>query len=236
MLSAMTAAVPPRLWHATHPDSLASQASAPILVGRQGVYSPDGELHGYELLFRTAGLRGVTPDLWDVETQDLATEHVIAAAFHQGTDVIDGLDASVNFTGNYLLTRADLGCDPRSVIIEIVESTPLVPGLIERVAALRDQGFRIALDDFMETAAQCALLPLADFVKVDRRDLDSPELGPALVDRARGSGRILVAERIETQEQLDVVVALGFDQVQGHVFQQAEVLSIPTPAQASARR
>lgn len=218
--------VVPRLWPHTYPDDRSGCEPDPIHVGRQGVYTSDGGLFGYELLFRAAGLPGAHVDQWTAAEQDLATEHVIAAAFHQGRDITNGLDVSVNFTGSYLLGREDLACDPDSVIIEVVESTELEPGLIERVQHFRDLGFRIALDDFTATAAQSAILPMADFVKIDLRDL--LEFGPTLVDQARGHGRTLVAEQVETESQLDALVAMGFDQFQGFYFQTVEVLDIPS--------
>jgi c-di-GMP-related signal transduction protein len=220
----VTALAQPRLWHTTHSGELDSSSPAPTLVGRQGVYLADGSLCGYELLFRAAGQQGAQADLWDECDQDLATEHVIAAGFHQGVDVTDGRDASVNFTGAYLLAHDSLQCDPRNVIVEIVESTQASESLVERVRSLREEGYRIALDDFMNTQAQLDLLPFANFVKVDLRDLD--EFGPSLVDTVRRDGVVLVAERIETLEQLDMTIALGFDQFQGHYFAKAEVLTV----------
>ncbi|WP_061965283.1 EAL domain-containing protein [Demequina aurantiaca] len=222
----MTTSATPRLWHVTHPEAVARYTKVPTLVGRQGIYTPGGELFGYELLFRAAGLKGARADRWNAEDQDLATEHVIAAAFHQGIDITNGRDASVNFTGNYLLTHRDLACDPATVIIEIVESITLQHPLVDRLRELRAQGFRIALDDFTATDAQCELLPYADFVKLDQHDVT--RLGPQLVERARGNGRTLVAECVETQSQLDALVALGFEQIQGDLFEHTEVLSIPT--------
>lgn len=203
-------------------------------MGRQGVFDAAGVLQGYELLFRAAGLKGARVDLWGAEDQNLATEHVIAAAFHQGTDVSNGRDVSINFTGEYLIKRHDLQCDPTRVIIELVESATPVDLLLDRLRALRTRGFRIALDDFAATAHQCGFLPLVDFVKVDLRDI--AQQGPSLVDRARGDGRVLVAERVETEAELNTAIDLGFDQFQGHLFEVAQVLTIPTKGRPGATR
>jgi len=218
----------PRLWHLTHPESTTGHSVVPTLLGRQGVFGTDGSLQGYELLFRAAGLSGARADLWDADGQNLATEHVIAAAFHQGFDVADGRHTSVNFTGSYLVSRDSLDCDPATVIIEIVESTDAHQALLDRLRELRAQGFRIAIDDFVANDAQCALLALADFVKIDYRDLVAT--GESLVALARGGNRRLVAERIETREQFDETLALGFDLFQGHYFEAAIVIAVPQPA------
>ncbi|WP_430868881.1 EAL domain-containing protein [Demequina aurantiaca] len=217
----------PRLWHHTHPEATATHKSVPILVGRQGLFTAAGELLGYELLFRAAGFKGSRCDLWTHQEQDLATEHVIAAALHQGTDVTRGLDASVNFSDTYLLAHRDLRCDPRKVIIEITESSVMSDALLTRIQELRAEGFRVALDDFVATDTQCQLLPFADFVKIDLRDISGRE--DALLSHARGNNRVLVAERVETQAELAEAVTLGFHQFQGHLFEPTEVVSVPSP-------
>jgi EAL and modified HD-GYP domain-containing signal transduction protein len=73
------------------------------------------------------------------------------------------------------------------------------------------------------------MLPYADYVKVDRRDIY--ERGSELVDLARSTGATLVAERIETREQLESCLGLGFDLLQGFYLETAHVLNrTPVPS------
>jgi EAL and modified HD-GYP domain-containing signal transduction protein len=191
-------------------------------MGRQGIFTADNGLAAYELLFRSPGRMGLRVDLWNSRQQDRATEHVIAAAFHHGEDVTHGLPAFVNFTRSYLLDRDSLHCDPRAVVIEVVESAYADDALRSRLAQLRDMGFRVAIDDFIGTRSQVELLSHADFVKIDYRDLVAR--GDALVDLARTHASTLIAERVETRSAMIECQALGFDLYQGHLFEPAIVV------------
>jgi len=209
----------PRLWHLPLTGRHAGAARTRILLGRQGIFTAARELVAYELLFRAPGRLGLRIDLWNQRQQDRATEHVIAAAFHHGADIAPDAPVSINFTRSYLVTHADLQCDPAKVVVEVVESAFADDALRSRLAGLKAQGFRIALDDFIGTRSQMDLLEHADFVKVDFRDLTAR--GADLVDRARQGGARLVAERIETRDALAQCLGLGFDLFQGHAFEPA---------------
>jgi c-di-GMP-related signal transduction protein len=162
---------------------------------------------------------GLRVDLWNARQQDRATEHVIAAAFHRGPHVTEGLPAFVNFTRSYLVDRPNLHVDPAHVVIEVVESAYADDALRARLGELRAEGFRIAIDDFIGTRSQIALLEHADFVKIDYRDLTAR--GPQLVDLARQSNCSLIAERLETADALETCKHLSFDLFQGHCFEPA---------------
>ena len=197
----------------------AAAAQTRVLVGRQGIFTDDRELVAYELLFRAPGRLGLRIDLWNQRQQDRATEHVIAAAFLDGPDIAPGLPVSINFTRSYLVAHHDLHCDPAKVVVEVVESAFADDALRARLTELHEAGFRIALDDFIGTRSQIDLLPLAEFVKIDYRDLTAR--GPSLVDLARQSGATLLAERIESRAALAECLDLGFDLFQGHAFEPA---------------
>ena len=167
---------------------------------------------------------GLRIDLWNSTQQDRATEHVIATAFHRDVDIAPGTDTFINFTRGYLLSNPDLACDPERVVIEVVESAFADDDLRQRLADLRAEGFRVAIDDFIGTRNQVALLGEADYVKIDYRDLNAR--GPSLADLARGSGAILVAERIETRAQLEECADLGFTLFQGHALEPAITIHV----------
>ena len=190
-----------------------------MLVGRQGIFTGTFELVAYELFFRAPGRLGLRVDLWNQTQQDRATDHVIAAAFREGADIAPNHPVSINFTRSYLVGRRELHCDPAKVIVEVVESAFADESLRQSLTELKAQGFRIALDDFVGTRSQMDLLALAEFVKVDYRDLKAR--GSELVELAREGGATLVAERIENRAALAECVDLGFDYFQGYAFEPA---------------
>ena len=124
--------------------------------------------------------------------------------------------------------------DPSRVTIEITETTVLtdVPIVTEHLEALRAMGVRVAIDDFgtgYTSLAHLRALPV-DALKIDRSMIvNAGEASDAhvlalLVDTAHALGLRLVAEGVETPEQLDRVQSLGCQSIQGYLF------SRPLPA------
>ncbi len=212
----------PRVWHLPLSGRHTSSSTRRVLLGRQGIFSAEHQLLGFELLFRAPGRQGLRIDLWNARQQDRATEHVLAAAFFGGVDVSEGLPLFVNFTRSYLVDPASYLRAPNEIVIEVVESAHADASLFDRLAALKARGYRIAIDDFLGTSSQRRLLELADFVKIDYRDLAAR--GERLVDAARESNARLIAERIETPAEFEECHRLGFEQFQGHFFEAAVVL------------
>ena len=212
----------PRVWHLPQAAPDVDLAVPRVLLGRQGIFSAARELVGFELLFRAPGREGLRVDLWNARQQDRATEHVLAAAFFGGDDVSGGLPLFVNFTRSYLVNRGSYLRPPDEIVLEVVESAHADASLFDRLAELKAAGYRVAIDDFLGTDSQRRLLELADFVKIDYRDLASR--GPHLVAAARTSAATLIAERIETEATFQECLELGFEQFQGHLLERAIVL------------
>ena len=116
-----------------------------------------------------------------------------------------------------------------SVVIEITEGERLegVQGLAERTAALRDLGFRIAVDDlgagYAGLNSFAAVRP--DIVKLDMglvRDIDRDptraRVASSMIELCRDMDILLVAEGIETIAERDTLVELGCDYFQGYLF------------------
>jgi EAL domain-containing protein (putative c-di-GMP-specific phosphodiesterase class I) len=127
------------------------------------------------------------------------------------------------------------GLDPERLEIELSESM-LRDDEVETLlslAALRDLGVGVALDDFGAGLASLSMLkrlPLEQ-IKIDRGlvrtlpdDTEDVAIVRAIVDTAHALGLDVVAEGVETEGQRALLAALGCDQAQGLLF------SPPLPA------
>ena len=129
-----------------------------------------------------------------------------------------------------LATRArDCGLSPTSIVIEITERQAVddFPRLMYALNRLRDQGFKIAVDDagagYSSLHAIAEIRP--DFVKIDRslvRNLDvngeRRALLSALVQYARNIGTQILGEGSETFEELGTLIDLGVPYGQGYLM------------------
>ncbi|WP_432972710.1 EAL and HDOD domain-containing protein [Dactylosporangium sp. CA-233914] len=197
-------------------------ASGAVHVGRQPIFDRDGDVHGYELLFRgDAGAVGAD------ERGAYATSRVLITAFTEiGIEPLCGRGLCfVNLTREFLVGELPLPFDAEQVVLEILETVEIDDAVVAAVAGLVRQGFRIALDDYVFGLGHEPLLELAAYVKIDVLETP-PEKLDATVERCRKyAGVKLVAERLETPEQLDLARALGFDYFQGYVLGRPQVVS-----------
>jgi EAL domain-containing protein (putative c-di-GMP-specific phosphodiesterase class I)/GGDEF domain-containing protein len=121
------------------------------------------------------------------------------------------------------------GRSPSECVLEITERTyaESASRLRERVAELRKHGFRIAIDDM--GTGYSALHVLAelqpDFIKLDKmlvRDLpDEPikrNLVSAITGFARDSQSVVIAEGVETEDEVETLESLGIELQQGYFF------------------
>ncbi|MGI9603890.1 MAG: putative bifunctional diguanylate cyclase/phosphodiesterase [Acidimicrobiales bacterium] len=118
------------------------------------------------------------------------------------------------------------GIEPGQICIEITESSAFDagPASVGALKALHDRGFLLALDDFgtgYSSLAHLRDLPLST-VKVDRSftaRLTTPTseraIAEAIVSLAGDLGLEVVAEGVETAEQLEQAQELGFTSIQG---------------------
>lgn len=213
-----------------------AQVGAHLFVGRQGIFGRGGAVHGYEFLYRAGRQHTLRVDQWTAQAQDRATLRVLQATFGPSgvRSVASDALVFVNFTRSFLVGDLPIPPEPDRLVMEVVESVRADDAVLAGLVRLRNRGFRIAIDDFVGLTHQVAMLPYADYVKVDRRDLF--QRGPELVELAASHGATLVVERIETRAELDWCEELGFDLFQGFYLETTQVLNrTPVPSQRSER-
>jgi c-di-GMP-related signal transduction protein len=103
------------------------------------------------------------------------------------------------------------------VVIEILENIVPTPDVVELCKGLCQSGYDLALDDFIGHPKWDALIPFIKFVKVDFRAADS-DIRRAIVQRFRGQGVHLLAEKVETQAELEQARSMGYSFFQGFFF------------------
>jgi EAL and modified HD-GYP domain-containing signal transduction protein len=113
--------------------------------------------------------------------------------------------------------------DPNSVVIEILENTGYGPDVIEASRALVQDGYRLALDDFVYEPGYDPLLELAHIVKLDVL-AHTPEELKRQLDLVRRFKVECLAERVETAEMRKYCASLGFDLFQGYYFARPETV------------
>ena len=193
-----------------------------LFLGRQPILDREQRLVAYELLFRNG-----TTNAADVTDGVAATATVIANAFTE-LGIVDALGdcrGFINVDLEFLFNDVIELLPPQSVVLEILETVPPTDGVVERCRFLKNAGFTLALDDIVQLGPEyAALLELVDIVKVDLPTLSRVEL-MQLAMKLKPTGKQMLAEKVDTREQMEQCLKLGFHLFQGYYFAKPTILA-----------
>ena len=187
-----------------------------IFVGRQPILDRDQNVVAYELLFRASASAS---DAVYAE-QGAASLRVIVNAFMtMGLDRVLGRHLGfLNVVGSMI--KSDLiEALPQDENVEIDES------LTRRLGELDRMGFALALDDWIQDDYRAEMLDLARYVKLDLVEIPRPQWRKVVRKlRQQKQDVLLLAEKVETREEFELCLSLGFDLFQGYFFSTPQVL------------
>ena len=134
-----------------------------------------------------------------------------------------------DFLTNLLATLDETGLDPKYLVLELTESVLMkraesTAGILQ---TLRESGVKVAVDDFGTGYSSLSYLRKfpVDALKIDRSfirqlsaDGDDTTIVTAVIGMARGLNLRVVAEGVETREELAFLAAHHCDDAQGYYF------------------
>ena len=138
-------------------------------------------------------------------------------------NMLGGKKAFLNFNERLLLDGIHQSLPSETIVIEILETVEPTADLLALCRSIRDQGYTIALDDFVSTPELEPLTHLAQLIKVDIRATGKPEQ-QRLLRTYRSRGIALLAEKVETYEEYEWARAAGYDYFQGYFFARPNVM------------
>ncbi|HWJ08681.1 MAG TPA: EAL domain-containing protein [Nocardioides sp.] len=124
---------------------------------------------------------------------------------------------------------AESGLPPEQLVLEITETklVTITGSLLRDMVALRDLGARVAVDDFgtgYSALTHLVDLPV-DIVKLDKgfvsemvTNRSARAVGAGVSAMAAGLGIVAIAEGVEDSAQADLLLAMGYSQLQGYLF------------------
>lgn len=215
----------------TSPATPAAQ-SGTAMIARQAIVNAQQTVIGYELFNRSraGGSHTAASDVILVFT----------ALSHAGTDELVGKKLIfVNCTHESLSGGHLELVNPDKVVLEI---PPLGHTASEEVLArkpilegLRSRGFHLAFNHTVLESAYAPWLPLADYIKFDLSTLPADQLAVLIRYARRHSKAELIAEKVETAQQYDMVSTQGIQLFQGYWFSRPALVEakLLTPSQSA---
>jgi c-di-GMP-related signal transduction protein len=196
------------------PAALNGESRATVHVARQPILEANGQVFGYELLYRaTQTATSCTAE------GDLASARVLTdAVLEVGLDTLTGgRPAFLNLTKPLITSQVATLLPHAAAVYELREDVEVDDSVVEACRDLHARGYRLALDDFVVGSAAEQLLPYVSFVKIDVQLTDMPQV-LELPKRYKPHRVTMVAEKVETREVFDATRKAGYTLFQGYYF------------------
>jgi EAL and modified HD-GYP domain-containing signal transduction protein len=204
----------------------------PTSISRQAILDADRTVFGYELFDRSVAANAHTA------ASDAALLFNVLS--HSDTEALLGRKTIfINCTHQSLAGGHLELIPPDRVVLEIPPlSAPTAEDIethLQALSGIRQKGFRLAFNYTVLTKAYASWLPLASFIKIDLSQLTAGAVGSIVQLIQKSSSARLIAEKVETAEQYDLVSGLGIKLFQGYWFARPVMISGQSvrPAQAA---
>lgn len=191
-----------------------------LYAARQPILDKDKNLFAYELLFRDS-LENVFPE---VDANE-ATSKLIESQLNIGIEDFTGnKPAFINFTLDTLMKKYPTMIHPDHIVVEILETVQPGKKLLSECKELKEAGYTIALDDYMHEKVWHHFYPYIDIIKVDFMETTFEQMEEIKASIADFPHIELLAEKVETVEEFEKALELGFVYFQGYFFSKPEVV------------
>ncbi len=189
-------------------------------VARQPIFNKDMQIYAYELLF-CDGTEKYLPEMdGDIATSQVIRNSVINIGMNE---ICGGKKSFINFTANLLIKQIPLLLSKENIVVEILEDVEPEEDLLQACREMSNKGFLLALDDFVYMPKLRPLVDLADIIKFDFRISTIEEIQSYIEQLPHPKPRLL-AEKIETKEEFEIALDMGFEYFQGYFFCKPEII------------
>lgn len=195
---------------------MSAEISNSVLLARQPIFDANLNLYAYELLFRSTfeNSSGIT----DIDGDKATTEVINRTFLELGIDrVLGNKRGFINLTRSFLTGERELPFDNSQIVLEVLEDIDIDDAVLASINKLSQQGYVIALDDFIFKESLRPAVQAAQIIKIDLLALSEEELIEH-VNILKQENVQLLAEKVETEQQFELCRKLGFEYFQGYFF------------------
>lgn len=201
-------------------------------LARQPIFNRYKRVIGYELLFRSG------PENYFPEPADhgRASSSVMVESFlmPKALNLTCGKKAFINVTRETLLDELIYLFPPEMAVVELLEIIRPDAEVLRACRKLKERGYTLALDDYIDDDCMSPLLELADIVKVDFVSVRDDDERRRLVTKLARPGLSLLAEKVETFADFETARLAGYTYFQGYFFARPSMLARKDPPSAGA--
>lgn len=186
-----------------------------VFIARQPIFDIEYNVFAYELLYRKNEFNFFDQSIGS----DVATSILLMNSYYTfgiETLVGDGM-AFINFDKQLIESEIPMLLDCKKIVVELLEDIVPTGKFLAKVVKLKENGYTIAIDDYIESYIHDEVVELSDIIKIDFLANTEAEI-IRIVNRWKPRGKILLAEKVETQEIFEWAKKVGFSLFQGYYF------------------
>lgn len=196
-------------------------------IARQEIVDVNDKIIAYELLFRDHA-HGIKEFPTNLKATSQVMMNVLANITI--TDVVpQNIKAFINIDETVLTSGIIDILDKNIFVLEVLETTDLTEKVIKKIVQYHKAGFVIAIDDFDCSDEMIKkftpILKYISLVKIDVMSSNQENL-KNLMSKFKQLGKKVLAEKVETEEEYESCIKMGFDLFQGYYFSKPEVIEI----------
>jgi len=190
-------------------------------AARQPILDKSKNLFAYELLFRDS-IDNVFPN---IDGDEATTKMIEASQFNMGMSEFTGnKPAFINFTLDTLSQGYPEMLTSDEVVIEILETIKPGKKLLGLCKNLHAKGYTLALDDYEHQNVWAHFYPYIKIIKIDIQQTGVEEIKEVLTAIKDHPHIKMLAEKVETYDEYNQMLHLGFDYFQGYFFAKPEMI------------
>ena len=191
-----------------------------IFLARQAIYNKNTKIVAYEILYRNSLKNAFDKN----QKQEEATYKVMQNISSFGLNILTKNKlAFINFPEEVINSNMATLLPPDKVIIEVLETVEPTKEIIANLKFLRHKGYTIALDDISTYKQVEGFLGVIDIVKIDYK-LSNKAERINIIQKLKNKNIKMLAEKIETENEMIEAKILGFDYFQGYYFSKPTVM------------
>lgn len=190
-------------------------------AARQPILDKNKNLFAYELLFRDS-IDNIFPD---IDGDEATSKMIEASKFNMGIHEFTGnKPAFINFTLETLSKGYAGMLTNEEVVVEILETVKPGKKLLALCKDLYEKGYTLALDDYEHQGVWAHFYPYVKIIKIDVQATGVDEIKQIKQAIEKFPHIQLLAEKVETHEEYNQALELGFEYFQGFFFSKPEMV------------
>jgi c-di-GMP-related signal transduction protein len=181
-------------------------------IARHPIFDTRLQVYAYELLFR-----GGPQNYFQPARNASASLIADSVTLFDLQNLTGHARAFMNVDELALRLRVPQLLPPDRIVVEILETVNPTEEIVAACRELCNSGYVLALDDFVDYPRMTPLIELAQFLKIDFQ-LQNAEARQKIAKKYGGGQLALIAEKVETENELAEARKLGFSYFQGYFF------------------